>query len=425
MIVPSIDLQDGQAVQLIGGRERKLSAGDPFAIAERFATVGTMAVVDLDAALGRGSNRVAIEQLCAQYPVRAGGGIRDEATARRWLDAGAEQIVIGTRAEPELLSKLPRERLVAALDCEHGEVVVEGWQRGTGRGVAERILELREHVAGFLVTFVEREGRCEGTAMERVAELVELAGDARVTIAGGVTTPEEVAELDRLGADAQVGMALYEGRMDLADAFCAPLASDRPDGLWPTMVCDERGLALGLVYSNPESVRTSIEERRGVYWSRTRGLWRKGETSGATQELVRVEADCDRDALRFVVRQAGSGFCHTGTDTCFGDVRGLAKLERTLAERAAGAVPKGSYTARLLAEPAFLAAKLAEEAGELAEAETPSEVRHEAADLLYFAAVAMSRAGVSLAEVERELDARARRVGRRGGEVKPTAEVPS
>ena len=96
--------------------------------------------------------------------------------------------------------------------------------------------------AGFLVTFVELEGRMGGTNLELAKAVVEAAGkDCRVTIAGGVTTPEEIRALDEIGADAQVGMALYTGRLDLGDAIMAPLVTDRPDGLYPTVVVDERG----------------------------------------------------------------------------------------------------------------------------------------------------------------------------------------
>jgi phosphoribosyl-ATP pyrophosphohydrolase len=420
MIVPSIDLMNGNAVQLIGGEKKEIDAGDPMPIAERFAVVGEIAVIDLDAALGRGSNREVIRELCRRYPCRVGGGIRDRETAVAWLDAGAEKIILGTAAESELLSRLPRERVIAALDAREGEVVVEGWRKGTGRGIVERIGELRDHVGGFLVTFVEREGRMLGTDMERVAEVVDAAGDADVTVAGGVTTPEEIAAIDRLGADVQVGMALYSGVLDLADGFAAPLRSDRPDGLWPTVVADESNRVLGLVYSDLESVRAAVRERRGAYHSRSRGLWIKGLTSGDTQELVRVDTDCDRDALRFRVRQRGGGFCHTGTRTCFGKERGLAALLETLDGRAAAA-PVGSYTKRLLDDPALLGAKLREEASELAEAE-PGQAAHEAADLIYFTAVAMTRAGVTLEQVERELDLRGLRVTRRPGDAKPVAE---
>jgi phosphoribosyl-ATP pyrophosphohydrolase len=412
VIVPSIDLMGGQAVQLVGGREKALDAGDPIPIAERFRLAGEIAVVDLDAALGRGSNAELVAELCRVAPCRVGGGIRDVDAAIRWLDAGATKVVLGTAAVPEVLAELPADRVVAALDATDGEVVVEGWQRGTGRGILERMRELEGLAGGFLVTFVEREGRLGGTDMKRAKEIVEAAGRRRVTIAGGVTTPDDVAALDRLGADAQVGMALYTGRMDLADAIAAPLVSDRPDGLWPTVVTDERGIALGLAYSSLESLREAVRTRRGVYRSRKRGLWVKGESSGATQELLRVALDCDRDTLRFTVRQHGEGFCHTDTATCWGPEAGAAALERTLRARKAAA-PQGSYTRRLLDEPDLLRAKLVEEAGELAAAATPADVAAEAADVLYFAMVAMARAGVPLADVEAELDRRALRLTRR------------
>jgi phosphoribosyl-ATP pyrophosphohydrolase len=422
MIVPSIDLMEGATVQLVGGRERALSLGDPRPFARAFGCVGEVAVVDLDAALGRGDHAALVGELLALAPCRVGGGVRDAATARRWLDLGAAKVVIGTAARPELLRQLPRERVVAALDALEGDVVVDGWRTRTGATVEARMAELAPFVGGFLVTFVEREGRLRGTALERAFALCAAAGDRALTVAGGITTAEEVAALDRAGIDAQVGMALYTGRLSLAEAFAAPLVSERADSLWPTVVCDEAGRALGLCWSSAASLTAALTERRGIYQSRTRGLWRKGERSGATQELLRVEVDCDRDALRFVVRQHGAGFCHRGCATCFGDgaPRGLAALAATLAQRREAA-PADSYTGRLLADAALLRAKLVEEAGELAAAATPAEAQAEAADLLYFAGVALARAGLTFADAERELDRRALRVTRRGGTAKEGA----
>ncbi len=413
MIVPSIDLQGGQAVQLVEGRELAIEAGDPRPIAERFAVAGEIAVIDLDAAMGKGANRELIEDLIRRVPARVGGGIRDEATAVRWLDAGARRIILGTAATPELLAKLPRERLIAALDARDGEVVVEGWTARTGRRVLDRVAELKDHVGGFLVTFVEREGRMGGTDLELARAIVEAAGDAGVTIAGGVTEVAEIRDLDRLGADAQVGMALYSGRLDLGAAIAAPLASDRPDGLIPTVVTDEQGTALGLVYSSDESIRAAVAERRGIYHSRSRGLWRKGESSGAAQELVRIDPDCDRDAVRFVVRQEGAGFCHLARRSCFGEDAGLGALMRRLEARRTAA-PAGSYTKRLFESPELLAAKLTEEAGELVAAHEREHVVHEAADVLFFTLARLAAEGIDLAEVERHLDRRALKVTRRG-----------
>ncbi|MCU0862329.1 MAG: HisA/HisF-related TIM barrel protein [Planctomycetes bacterium] len=415
MIVPSIDLQGGRTVQLVGGETLAIDAGDPRPLLAQFALAGEVAVVDLDAARGEGSHRELITELCHAHRVRVGGGIRDYATAVAWLDAGAARIVIGTAAEPALLARLPRERVVVALDERGGEVVTHGWRQRSGRALFERLAALRSLCGGFLVTFVEREGRLQGTDLARAAEIVRHAGDARVTIAGGVTTADEVAALDRMGADAQVGMALYTGRLSLADAIAAPLVSDRADGLWPTVVVDELGTALGLCWSNAESLRQAVQRRRGIYHSRSRGLWVKGESSGAWQELLAVDLDCDRDALRFTVRQHGDGFCHLSTRSCWGDERGLGRLSRRLAAIAAqlppGELATPSNTARLLRDPSLLEAKLVEEAHELAAVD--ADVRHEAADLFYFALVRMAAAGVGLADVAAELDRRERRVSRR------------
>ncbi|MFV2038829.1 MAG: phosphoribosyl-ATP diphosphatase, partial [Acidimicrobiales bacterium] len=263
-----------------------------------------------------------------------------------------------------------------------------------------------------LVSSVELEGRLEGTDLDRAGEVVAAAGDRRVTIAGGITSAQEVARLDSIGADAQVGMAIYTGQLSLGEALSAMLSSDRSDQLWPTVVVDERGTALGLAWSNAETLAEAIESRRGVYQSRSRGLWVKGETSGATQELLKVDLDCDRDALRFTVRQHGSGFCHTGSRTCWGSDGGVGRLARRLGRIATEDNPT-SNTRRLLDNPALLQAKLLEEAAELVAANRSADVTHEAADLLYFLMVKLCSAGVPFDRVEAMLDARERRVTRR------------
>ncbi len=412
MIIPSIDLQEGHAVQLIGGEEKALDAGDPRPLARRYGRVGEIAVIDLDAALGQGDNRSTISDLVKMTPCRVGGGIRTVEAAIDWLDRGATKVILGTAARPEILDQLPPERVIVALDAKHGEVVVEGWQKATGRGVIERIVELRGLAKNFMVTFVEREGRLGGTDMAFAREIKEAAGDADVTIAGGVTAADEVAELDRLGCDAQIGMALYTGQLGLAEAFTAPLNSDRPDGLWSTVVTDERGVALGFCYSDLESVSVALDRGIGVYHSRSRGLWVKGESSGAMQELIGTAADCDRDCLRFTVRQAGAGFCHLDTRTCWGDDRGISRLIRRLEARREQA-PAGSYTARLFQDRDLLGAKLREEAEELATAPDRDNAVDEAADVLFFTLATLAARGIDLSEVEAVLDQRALKVTRR------------
>jgi phosphoribosyl-ATP pyrophosphohydrolase len=413
MIIPSIDLMNGRAVQLRHGREFVLDGGDPLERLEQFAVAGEVAVVDLDAALGQGSNAALIRTMVRRAPCRVGGGIRSLDAARAWLDAGARKVVLGTAASPELCGELPRDRVIAAVDAERGEVVVDGWRTKTGANVLDRIAQLAPVVGGFLFTQVEHEGAMAGFDLEAVRDAVQAAGTARVTAAGGITSAADIAALDAAGADAQVGMALYTGRLALGEAVAAPLTKPLDGDVWPTVVCDELGRTLGLVWSTRESLERAVAERRGIYWSRSRAaLWVKGETSGNTQELLRVELDCDRDALRFTVRQQGVGFCHLERSSCWSEPFDLGVLERVIETRAEHATPE-SGTARLLADRTLLAAKLSEEAGELAAAETAAEAVGETADLFYMGLVALVRSGGSLAEVLAELERRHGAVSRR------------
>ncbi len=413
MIIPSIDIVSGRAVQLRRGRDMVLDGGDPMARLEQFAVAGEVAVIDLDAALGRGSNADLIRRMVRLAPCRVGGGIRDHDTAVSWLDAGARQIIVGTAASAEFCSRFPRERIVAAVDVDEGRVVVDGWRASTHHEPLERIAELGPTVSGILFTQVEHEGSLAGFDLELVRRAVAAAGSARVTAAGGVRSAEDIAALDRIGADAQVGMALYTDRVSLGQAVGAPLNREIDGALWPTVVCDEQGISLGLAWSTRESLQAAVDQRRGIYWSRSRdALWVKGATSGATQELVRVDLDCDRDAIKFTVRQHGSGFCHTGSRGCWPTPFSLASLERVIAERRE-AGDTNSGTRRLLSDPGLLESKLLEEAAELAQAQNPSEVAHETADLVYLAMVAARRGEVTVTEVLGELEWRNLRVSRR------------
>ncbi|MGC4120623.1 MAG: phosphoribosyl-ATP diphosphatase [Myxococcales bacterium] len=431
MIVPSVDILGGRAVQLVGGKPEapgSLDLGDPMALAESLSVAGEIAIVDLDAALGRGDNEVVISKIVARVRARVGGGVRSVEKATRLLDAGATKVIVGTAATPEFLSQLPKERLIAALDESGGRVVTHGWQQQSELTVEQGMARLAPHVAGFLVTSVDREGREQGfdqSLLQRLARYRELD----VTVAGGITSAAEIRVADQHGFAAQVGMAFHTGKLLLADAIAAPLKpSDRPDGLWPTVVVDVHGVALGLAYSNRESLRKAVELRRGVYWSRQRGLWIKGEGSGDVQDLVGIALDCDRDTLRFTVRQHGRGFCHEGSGTCFGEQQGLVAEERRVAERRksleSGGPSSGSYTHRLLKDAELLRSKLIEEVGELADATSAEHAAEEFADVVYFSLVTLLQSGGSLEDVERILEIRARRVTRRPGDAKPSQEEP-
>lgn len=203
-------------------------------------------------------------------------------------------------------------------------------------------------------------------------------------------------------------------------SFLEQIKTDRNDGLYSTLVVDNNERCLGLVYSSIESIKQAIAKQVGVYYSRSRNeIWEKGLTSGNTQALNAIDVDCDADALKFTVSQTGSGFCHLNTQSCFGDFSyGLTGLEHTLNNRKTDAV-EGSYTRRLFNDETLLNAKIKEEAEELTEAKTKEELAWEAADLFYFAMAKLVANGVSLADVENNLNMKNLKITRRKGDAKP------
>lgn len=217
------------------------------------------------------------------------------------------------------------------------------------------------------------------------------------------------------------GIPVLFGEDALPEVLAVRLKSDRPDGLWTTVVLDLEDRCLGLCYSSKDSIREACIRREGVYQSRKRGLWYKGATSGDTQRLVKIKLDCDSDCLAFNVEQAGKGFCHLQTASCFSEERGLSKLQSTVKDRISSA-PQGSYTKRLLMEPGLLQAKIMEEAEELCDAAKRDEIAWEAADLLYFVSVKLAKTGLSWRDVEANLDAKSRKISRRKGDAKPKWE---
>jgi len=292
---------------------------------------------------------------------------------------------------------------------------------GGEAGLKEAMEEISYYGTRLLLRF-------KGVAFDRgVVEVAKGLVDSVKGMMLNVEDPpaaDDVAFLDAKGIESILNKTLRDGSQTVAAALGAVLVSDRPDGLIPTVVVDEDLISLGLCYSNHESLTEAFKRCVGVYWSRTRGLWIKGLTSGATQELLRVDLDCDRDSMRFVVRQAGAGFCHMEQTSCFGEDHGsLGTLMRTLIDRRNNA-PAGSYTKRLFDDEALLKSKLLEECEELMAAKDDREVAFETADVVYFAFAACARHGVNLAAVQRSLARKALRVRRRPGNAKPAGWKP-
>lgn len=409
MIIPSIDLVNGQAVQLRQGKELILTAEEnPVDLARRFNRYGEIAVIDLDAAMGKGDNLSLIQEICQVADVRAGGGIRSVTRAQELLKAGAKRVIIGTAATPEFLKKLPKERVMVAIDHKDGEIVDQGWVRSTGESLMSRAKRLEEYCGSFLCTFVSTEGTMSGMPFEELKTLQkELA--CPVTVAGGVSSTEEAVNISRLGLDVQVGMALYSGRLDLNEAIVSSLDFEKCPQM-PTIVQDEAGQVLMLAYSTTESLKQALQEGQGIYYSRSRqSLWKKGETSGNTQTLISCRTDCDRDALLFRVRQQGPA-CHTEAYSCFGsglhaEAFSMNTLFTTLSKRKS-TMPEGSYTAKLFSDPVLLHKKLMEEAFEVTVAPDQRNRVWEIADTLFFLSVIATANNISWSSIVAELGGR-------------------
>jgi phosphoribosyl-ATP pyrophosphohydrolase len=398
-------------VQLRQGRKLVLtSEKSPIDLAEEFNRYGEVAVIDLDAALGKGDNRQLVKDICRVADVRAGGGVRDVEAARDLLRAGARKVIIGTAAEPDLLSKLPADRIMVALDQVDGTVVDNGWRGTTGESVLDRAKRLSPYCSSFLSTFVKGEGCMQGIDEKAVIRLRDEL-DRPLTIAGGVANTSDAVSLSNLGVDVQVGMSLYTGQLDLGESFVNSLKWNS-SGLIPTLVQDCYGNVLILAYSSRESLKEALSTGMGVYFSRSRQeIWRKGDTSGNTQRLISCRADCDSDAISFTVEQKGVA-CHRGSYSCFKNetVRpfDIERLFEVISKRR-GTVDdnsESSYTQKLLSDRTLLSKKIMEEAYEVVSFSSRDNLKWEIADLLYFVSVLANAEGISWQEIENELGGR-------------------
>lgn len=348
----------------------------------------------------------------------------DGCIAACFLDAGCDKIAVSGE-EDELLkamnsARVPKDRLIAHFlsTSQVSNAIVEPLMAFTDSISINHSGSMKEEDYIDLLT--------------RISKSIgpnKKAKDITVNIHVPASATDQDTEFVSMTSKYCSGKETPNGNVFLIDptplqlgmSFVSCIHTDRPDGLYTTVVCTRSGVALGLVYSSKESIAAALECGRGVYYSRSRnGLWRKGDTSGHFQTLHMIDVDCDGDAIRFTVTQRGddcAAFCHLNTLTCWGEPNGIRHLEGTLKTRLQNA-PEGSYTKRLFDDPELLRDKLVEEAQELAEEEDKQHVAEELADVLYFAMAKAVKHGVSIDDAVAELDKRTRKVTRRKGDSK-------
>jgi phosphoribosylformimino-5-aminoimidazole carboxamide ribotide isomerase len=225
MLIPCIDLQSGQAVQLVHGRRRELSVSDVPAQLHKFRGHKWLHIIDLDAAMNRNHNNTLVALLCKharrnyKMNVRVGGGIRTIARAKQLAKLGATQIIIGTAAFAKgklnlrflraLARAIPRKKIVIALDTCKGKIATHGWRKSIPLHPQEVMPALEPFCSAFLCTDVDREGTLSGVNLKYFATL-RAATSHPIIAAGGIKSRREIAALARLKMDAAVGMALYK-----------------------------------------------------------------------------------------------------------------------------------------------------------------------------------------------------------------------
>lgn len=231
MLIPSIDLKNGRVVQLIQGERLAIESDDLDGWVERFSSFPKVQLIDLDSAMGSGTNDALVRQVAPRLPCRVGGGIRSVQRAEEVLSYGALAVIVSSalfkngRPDLEFAKTLAEsvgvERIIAAVDSKAGRVVIRGWTEPVEVTAAEAARELEPYCGEFLYTHVDREGLMNGTDIDAV-RAVAAATRRPVTAAGGITTRAEIETLDAAGIDAVVGMAIYTGTLELD-------LSDKPD----------------------------------------------------------------------------------------------------------------------------------------------------------------------------------------------------
>jgi phosphoribosylformimino-5-aminoimidazole carboxamide ribotide isomerase len=228
VLIPCIDLQGGQAVQLVHGRKRELAVADVFGLLKKFKQYPWLHVIDLDAAMGKGHNNALVRELCAsarndfRMNVRVGGGIRTVSRAEEIAAWGASQVIVGSAAFRQgnvnggflrrLTKKVRPQQIIIALDTARGRITIHGWRKRLALQAEQVMPQLEPFCAGFLCTDVDREGTMTGANLEWFRKL-RNATFHPIIAAGGIKTQREISALEKMGMDAAVGMAMYKNRL--------------------------------------------------------------------------------------------------------------------------------------------------------------------------------------------------------------------
>jgi phosphoribosyl-AMP cyclohydrolase / phosphoribosyl-ATP pyrophosphohydrolase len=418
--IPTLDISQGKAVLVKHGEIYKI-LGNPLEKAQFLSIHNSIQVIDLDAAMNKGSNREIIKKIARKYPCYVGGGIRTYEDASYFLDSSAKRVIISTALSYELVSKIPKNRLIVAFDIdEEYRVFTHGRGHYHEKKLFDLIEEYKEYIEVMTITFHCAEGTCQGIPLNQVKEINQYLEkyekykslNIRLIVAGGIHTIQEINDLLDLDVIPQFGSGFWNGHFTLGDVFeslakrASKFVEHHGVKLVPTIVQSIEGIVLGLVFCTPESIKTSVDTRIATFFSRDRNsLWVKGATSGEYHQVKGIHFCCDGTSIRMVVE--GNTFCHTGSESCFGysdpSRANLRSIQRLIQQKIKGNLSEKSYTKSLLQDKFKINSKIMEEAEELICAKGYDEIVHETADLIYFMLMFLQKHEVEIRDVESEL----------------------
>lgn len=349
IILPAIDLHQGKCVRLFQGdySTAQVVAPDPVSTARRFEEQGArwIHMVDLDGARdGRPVNDSLIFDVVENVDahVEVGGGIRDLGTAEYYLERGVSRVILGSAAlrDPGFVKEAVKKygkKIAVGVDALGGKAAAEGWTEQSQVDYIELSRRMEDIGVQYIIfTDISRDGTLDGPNLTMLDKL-NRSVSCNIIASGGVSSLLDLVALFDLGLyGAIAGKSIYTGTLDLRAAITAchrisgkkpktPAALDdeleryfRKSDLIPAVIQDDdTDEVLMLAYMNRESMKKSMETGYTWFYSRSRkALWNKGETSGHTQKIIDVWADCDDDALLLRVKQTGPA-CHTGSHSCF------------------------------------------------------------------------------------------------------------
>lgn len=235
LLIPAIDLKDGQCVRLRQGRmeDATVFSEDPVEVAQRWVDAGArrLHLVDLNGAFaGQPVNAGVIQRIAERFPgvpIQVGGGIRDEDTVQTYLDAGVQYVIIGTKAvsTPHFINDLCMEfpgHIIVGLDARDGKVAIDGWSKLSNHDVIDMAQRFeRDGVEAIVYTDISRDGMMEGVNIDATVKLAQSIA-IPVIASGGVTNIDDIRRLCEVADEGItgtiIGRALYEGTIDLAEA---------------------------------------------------------------------------------------------------------------------------------------------------------------------------------------------------------------